>query len=222
MTRTLTLQAIEPVTHGTHHLTFGRPEGFTFQPGQAVELALLQDGWKDEGRPFTMVSQPDAPSLEFVIKSYPDHNGVTARIPSLGTGDQVACDGPFGAITDHGPGVFLAAGAGITPFISILKKHDREGVTGDTLIFSNKTDKDIILKETWDSLPGVTSVFVVTDQPDTAHHSGELDKTKLSELVSDHDQPFYICGPQGFVDAMRDALKDIGVSEDRLVIEDGW
>lgn len=36
----------------------------------------------------------------------------------------------FGAINDHGPGVFLAAAAGITPFIPILKKHQREGVTG--------------------------------------------------------------------------------------------
>jgi hypothetical protein len=222
MTLTLTLQDIEPVTHDTHHLSFARPEGFGFEPGQAVELALIQDGWKDEGRPFTMVSQPDAPNLDFVIKSYPDHNGVTARIPSLGKGDQVSCDGPFGAITDHGPGLFLAAGAGVTPFISILKKHDREGVTGDTLILSNKTDKDIILKDTWDSLSGVTPVYVATDQPDTAHRSGKLDKTALQDLVSDLDQPFYLCGPQGFVDAMRDTLKEIGVAGDRLIIEDGW
>ena len=222
MSHTLTLQQIAPVTHDTWHLTFNRPADFTFKPGQAAELALMRDGWRDEGRPFTMTSQPDQPSLEFVIKSYPSHDGVTEQIPTLGIGDQVSAEGPFGAITDHGPGVFLAAGAGVTPFIAILKKHQKEGTTGDHLIFSNKTDADIILKDTFDSLAGCETTYVVTDQEDTAHLHGMLDRKMLADLVSDKEQPFYICGPEGFVDAMRDALKEIGVMDDHIVTEDGW
>ena len=222
MTHTLVLQAIAPVTHDTWHLTFNRPPEFSFDPGQATELAIQKDGLKDEARPFTMISQPDDASLEFVIKSYPEHDGVTEHVPDLGIGDIVEADAPFGAITDHGKGVFLAAGAGITPFIAILKKHQREGVAGDTLIFSNKTDQDIILKDTWTSMAGVDPVFVVTDQDDTEHRKGQLGKSDLEELVSDLDQPFYICGPGGFVDAMRDALKEMGVKDDRIITEDGW
>ena len=90
---------------------------------------------------------PDDDTLEFVIKSYPDHEGATAQVPDLSIGDTASLDGPFGAITDRGPGVFLAAGAGITPFIPILRKHDREGLMdGCTLIFSNKTEADIIMQ----------------------------------------------------------------------------
>ena len=222
MPQTLTLQAIAPVTHDTWHLTFARPDGFDFQPGQASELTLPFDGIRDEGRPFTMVSQPSDTALEFVIKSYPEHDGVTEHVPELSVGDQVGCDGPFGAITDHGTGCFIAAGAGVTPFISILKKHEREGVAGDTLIFSNSTDRDIILKDTWESMSGVTPVFVVTDQEDTEHRKGRLDKAALGELIEEKDQPFYICGPQEFVDDMRDALKEIGVDEERIVTEEGW
>ncbi len=222
MTHTLVLQQVAPVTHDTWHLTFQRPAGFDFVPGQAAELAFDKDGIRGEGRPFTMVSQPDEPSLDFVIKSYPDHDGVTARLPDLAVGDTAAMEGPFGAIADRGPGVFLAAGAGVTPFIAILKKHQREGVTGDTLIFSNRTEADIILKDTWDSLPGVTPIHVITDEEDTAHRTGQLDRAALEELIEDVGQPFYICGPGGFVDAMRDALTGMGVAKDRLVIEDGW
>ncbi len=222
MPHTLVLQAIEPVTHDTHHLTFNRPPEFDFQPGQATELAFQKDGIKGEGRPFTMISQPGDPTLEFVIKSYPDHDGVTQHVPGLTVADIAEAADPFGAITDHGPGTFLAAGAGITPFIAILKKHQREGTAGDTLVFSNKTDADIILKETWDSMAGVTPIHLITDQDDTGHRKGKLDKAALEELAPDAGQPYYICGPGGFVDAMRDALKDMGVPEDRMVIEDGW
>ncbi len=222
MTYTLTLQDIVPVTHDTYQLTFNRPEGFEFEAGQATELTLQKEGWTDESRPFTMTSRPNDKHLEFVIKSYPDHDGVTEQIPTLGMTDQVKAADPFGAITDHGPGVFIAGGAGITPFISILRKQQEDGTSGSHLIFSNKTDKDIILQDMWQSMPGVETTFVVSDQKDTAHVKGRLDKTMLEDLVEDKGQPFYICGPGGMVDDVRSALKEMGVAEGRIYTEDGW
>ena len=222
MTHKLTLKSIAPVTHDTWHLIFDRPEGFDFEPGQATHWALDKDGWRDEDRAFTMTSHPEAQVVEFVIKSYPDHDGVTEQIPDMQPGDAIIAEDPAGAITDHGPGVFLAAGAGVTPFIAILDKHDREGVTGDHLIFANKTDRDIILKDKWDAMEGLRATHVISDQPDTAHERGQIDKDMLQDLLRDLDQTFYICGPQGFVDAMRDALTELSVPKDRMVIENGW
>ncbi len=222
MTYTLTLQDIAPVTRDTYQLTFNRPVGFEFEAGQATELTLQKDGWTDESRPFTMTSRPNDKHLEFVIKSYPDHDGVTEQIPTLEMTDQVKVADPFGAITDHGPGVFIAGGAGITPFISILRKQQEEGATGSRLIFANKTDKDIILQEMWQSMAGLETTFVVSDQDDTAHVKGRLDKATLSQMVDDKDQPFYICGPSGMVDDVRSALKEMGVPEGRIYTEDGW
>lgn len=222
MSHILTLQEIVPVTHDTYQLTFNRPDGFVFEAGQATELTLLRDGWRDEARPFTMTSRPNDPHLEFVIKSYPDHDGVTEQVASLKMTDQVSVTDPFGAITDRGPGVFIAGGAGITPFISILRKQQEEGATGSHLIFANKTDQDIILQQMWQSMPGVEATFVVSDQDDTAHVKGKLDKATLDGMIADHDQPFYICGPGGMVNDVRDALKDSGVSADNIHTEDGW
>ena len=223
MTYTLRLLEISPVTHDTYHLVFDRPEGFEFEPGQATHFALDRDGWRDKDRPFTMTSLPeDRAHVEFVIKSYPEHDGVTEQIPGLTRGDKVLAEDPAGAITDHGPGLFIAAGAGITPFIPILKKQTAEGVEGRHLIFANKPAKDIILKQTWDEMPGLKVDHVLSDDPGTAHHSGKLDRAMLERLVESTDQPCYLCGPRGFVNDIRDALKAMGVAEERIITENGW
>ena len=222
MTHVLTLQEIKPVTHDTYQLTFNRPDGFEFVAGQATELAIQKEGWEDEGRPFTMTSRPSDRHLEFVIKSYPDHNGMTEQIPKLGVGDQVKASAPFGAIKDYGPGVFLAGGAGVTPFISILRKQQEEGKSGSHLIFANKTDRVVILEDTWRSMPGLKATFVISDDQHTDHLSGMLDKSMLQKIIDVKDQLFYLCGPGAMVDDVRTALKEIGVAEDHIVTEEGW
>lgn len=223
MAYTLTLNTIEPVTHDTYHLRFDRPEGFDFTPGQATELTLMREGWKDEGRPFTMTSMPEDDSLDFVIKSYPDHDGVTEQIPTLKPGDEVKADDPFGAISDQGAGVFIAGGAGITPFIPILRRRARDGeMEGVQLIFSNLTEADIILRDEWEAVEGLTLNLLVTDEPKSPLASKMLDADLLNELMIAKNGPVYICGPGGMVDAVRDAAKSVGVPEDKIITEDGW
>ncbi|QUJ76392.1 flavodoxin reductase [Sulfitobacter albidus] len=222
MTHTLKLKAKEQLTPDTHRYVFERPANLDFKPGQATELTLLKEGWKDEGRPFTFTSLPDENALEFVIKSYPDHDGVTEQMAMMEPGDEVEITEPFGAITDHGPGVFIAAGAGITPFIPILESHDAKGQMDCTLIFTNETEKDIILRDKWKRMEGLRTVFTVTDQKDAGVETQVVDQDFLKAHVSDFGQTFYICGPQAFVDDIRDALRALGADEDKIVTEEGW
>ncbi|EAQ01711.1 putative flavodoxin reductase [Pseudooceanicola batsensis HTCC2597] len=224
MTHTLTLKRIEPVTHDTNHLWFDRPEGFEFRPGQAVELALDADGWRDEKRPFTFVSLPDEEDLEFVIKSYPDHDGVTERIGRLTPGDRVIIDEPWGAITDEGPGYFIAGGAGITPFVAVLRKRLAENghLEDCTLIFSNETERDIILRRDFERMNGLTTVFTVTGDSDPGDgvETRRIDRQFLSERIDPARGTYYICGPEPMIDDIETALRDLGVPEDRIVTED--
>jgi ferredoxin-NADP reductase len=218
---TLALRSIEPVTHDTHHLVFPRPKGFAFSPGQASELALDRDGWRDEWRPFTFVSDPDGDTLEFIIKSYPEHDGVTERIGRLSPGAQVRLKDPFGAIRDQGPGVFIAGGAGITPFIAILRERARRGsLDGCTLIFSNRCERDIILRQEFETMHGLVCVFTLTDEDTGTLPHRKVDGAFLDEVVKDYGQTFYLCGPHGMVDDVREALKARGASD--LVVEKGW
>ena len=224
MTHILTLQSKEQLTPDTHRYVFDKPEGLEFNAGQATELTLMKDGWRDEARPFTFTSSPDESALELTIKSYPDHDGVTEQLAKLEAGDTVKIVAPFGAISDHGPGVFIAAGAGITPFIPILDKHAAAGKMDCTLIFTNATEADVILREKWEAMEGLTTVFTVTNDTDADGQVKQtrVDKAFLKENLTRFDQTFYICGPEGFVNDVRNALKDLGADADKIVTEEGW
>jgi len=218
----LTLQSVTPVTHDVRRFRFDRPDGFAFEAGQATHMALDRDGWRDEDRPFTMASLPDEQGhIDFVIKIYPGHEGVTREMNGMQPGDRVLAEEPAGAITDHGPGTFLAAGAGITPFIPILDQHARDRRMDECLlVYANKSERDIILKDHWNRLPGLTSVHV-TDADDDGLPTGPVDAKMLDRVVH-RDRPVYLCGPPGFVDTMKSALDEIEFPDDKRVIEDGW
>ncbi len=222
MTHELTLRSKEQLTPDTYRYVFDKPAQLDFKPGQATELALMKDGWRDEGRKFTFTSLPDEDALEFVIKSYPEHDGVTEQMAKMEPGDKVSIDAPVGAITDHGPGTFIAAGAGITPFIPILEKHEAEGHMDCTLIFTNKTPKDIILREKWEAMKGLKTIFSVTDEPGEGAEHAKVDKAFLQKHIGQFGGTFYICGPGGFVDDIRAALKELGAEADKIITEDGW
>jgi ferredoxin-NADP reductase len=54
----------------------------------------------------------------------------------------------LGRIEYKGEGVFIAGGAGVTPFIAILRQLQAENkIANNKLIFTNKTANDIILKK---------------------------------------------------------------------------
>ncbi|WP_010137204.1 FAD-binding oxidoreductase [Oceanicola sp. S124] len=223
MTDLLTLKDRRRLTPDTHAYTFTRPEGFSFTPGHATELAIQREGWREKGRPFTFTSLPDADHLEFVIKSYPDHEGVTDQLPTLRAGEMVAIEAPFGALSDRGPGTFIAAGAGITPFLAILRaRAASRRLGGCRLIYTNKTAADIILHDELSALPGLTSHFTVTDEAAPGVEKARIDRGWLKGRIEDVSGRFYLCGPQGFVDDIRSALQDLGASRDMIHTEEGW
>jgi len=215
----LKLTRIEPVTHDTYHLVFDRPDTFDYRPGQGVELHVLKPGWEDKGRPFTPITLPHEPTLEFIIKSYPDHHGVTEQIGGMKPGDEVEMKGPFGAISDKGPGVFIAGGAGVTPMIAILRKHLHEHGTlaGSTLIFANRTEADIIWRERFEAMEGLTTAFVV-DEAGAGVPQQRVDREYLKQFVTPQTL-CYLCGPPPMMKAVRAALTDLGVAAERIVEE---
>ena len=82
------------------------------------------------------------PYLEFTIKTYNDHNGVTNELPKLKAGDELIIREVWGAIAYKGEGYFIAGGAGITPFISILRQLKKENqLNNNKLFFQIKLQK---------------------------------------------------------------------------------
>ncbi|MEC7819074.1 MAG: flavodoxin reductase [Pseudomonadota bacterium] len=222
MPHTMTLQSIRPITHNVHELTFERPEGYAFDPGQATDFALDRDGWRDEKRPFTFTSLPDAEHLQFTIKSYPSHDGVTEQIGQMTGGETVLIEDAWGAISDHGPGTIIAGGAGLTPFLSILRARQQEhgDLEGYRLIFANSCEKDIILREELERMPGLTLDLVLSDEDVDGIYHGQVDADYLDQSDLDFSQLFYLCGPPAMQEDVSTLLKARGVADDRLVHED--
>lgn len=198
-----------PVTHNVRHYRVERPRGYSFTPGQATEVTIDREGWRDKKRPFTFTSLPDAETLEFTIKSYFDHNGVTNELWSLGAGDRLILRDVWGTIQYRGPGTFIAGGAGVTPFIAILRHLNATGkIAGNRLIVSNRTEKDIILRDEFEAMEGLEVLWTLTDDPKSSLLQERIDKGFLARHVEDLKQNFYLCGPDPMVKDLRDLLDE--------------
>lgn len=223
MSYTVAIKSILQVTHDVNQFDFEKPDGYSFTPGQATEVSINKKGWKDEKRPFTFTSLNEDPDLQFTIKIYDDHDGVTKQIGKMKEGNEFIIDEPWGTIQYKGPGVFLAGGAGVTPFIAILRELHKKGtLNGNKLIFSNKTAKDVILREEFEEMLGDNFISVLTDEPgdNDIFLDGFIDKDFLAKHIDDFGQPFYVCGPMPFNEAMMKYLKELGAEPDSLVFEE--
>ncbi len=213
---------IEDVTHNVRRYRLERPEGYSFQPGQATEVSLDEEGWRDKKHPFTFTALADDPFLEFTIKSYfkTGGDGVTERLYGYKPGQSLVLRDVWGTITYKGPGTFIAGGAGVTPFIAILRDlHHRRKMAGHTLIVSNRTEADIILREEFESFAGLDIIWTVTDDPASSLLHEKINEAFLKQHVGSFEQNFYICGPDNMVRQLRGTLKELGANVENVTWE---
>ena len=220
MTHTVTLLMSQFVTHDVKHFIVCKPERFSIVPGQGVELAINRPGQREQGRPFTPTGLDADGVLEFTIKAYPAHAGVTQALHQLAPGAELLMSEPFGTIRYQGPGVFIAGGAGITPFLAILRELAGKGESGSqTLIFSNKAPRDVICEKELRHLLGERCMLTCTGVAAPGYDNRRVDHAYLEEKITDFKQRFYVCGPPPFMDAVNGALADLGARSESLVFE---
>ena len=213
---------IADVTHNVRRYTLEKPEGYSFKPGQATDVSLDEEGWRDNKHPFTFTALTDAPTLEFTIKSYFDTggDGVTERLYGYKPGQSLVIRDVWGTITYRGPGVFIAGGAGVTPFIAILRDlHRNRKLDGHTLIVSNKTEADIILRDEFEGFRGLETIWTVTGDPEAKLLHDRIDGKFLKAHVRDFARNFYLCGPDPMVAELRSTLKDLGANVENVTWE---
>jgi len=221
MSHKLEVTDILSLTHNVKRFRTPKPDGFSFQPGQATEVAIDLPSWKGEKRPFTFTSLPTDDYLEFVVKSYRNHNGVTNELDSITEGTQFLIDDPWGAIHYKGRGTFIAGGAGITPFISILRDLKIKGMLdGHQLIFSNKKGEDVILEAELQEMLGEDFISTLTLEHIEGHEFGRINMEFLKKHVQDFSQHFYVCGPDQMVKDITQALGQLGASADSITFEE--
>jgi ferredoxin-NADP reductase len=213
--------SIDLITHDVLQISAEKPDNLSFIPGQATEVSINKAGWQNQRRPFTFTSLPDDDQLQFTIKTYPARHGVTNELLKLKRNDELILNDVFGTIAYKSEGVFIAGGAGITPFISILRFLKARNETGNNLlIFANKTKNDIILKDEFSDLLGKNFINILSEEKVRGYSHGFITENFLTRHITDFSRNFYLCGPPPMMRSVEKILSDLKVDKNLIIREE--
>ncbi|KAF1323309.1 Nadh-cytochrome b5 reductase, partial [Globisporangium splendens] len=208
--RTFKVSKIEDVTHDTKRIVFDLP-GPDYEMGLSVASCLLTKA-KINGklvlRPYTPVNtNADKGVVELVVKGYPTGQ-MSKHIGGLQVGDTLDMIGPFVKF-EYEPNKYkkiglIAGGSGLTPVLQVAKEILRNPAdeTEVTLVFANKTEGDIILRDELDALQDKHPQFkvhYVLSQPSESWTGlrGHVTQEILQDLLPgpSDDHLVCVCGP---------------------------
>lgn len=211
----------EFINHDVKRFIVEKPPEYVFVPGQGTEVAINLPEWKDKLRPFTFTNLNSQNYLEFMVKIYPARKGVTYQLGKTNAGAELIIGEPFGAITYKGPGVFLAGGSGITPFLSIFRHlYKAQQLRGNKLIYSNRTVEDVILFQELQKMLKTDLIPFFSHENKIGFGYNRIDRNYLIAAIKDFSQFFYLCGPDAFVKDLSKILMDLGANLESLVVEE--
>lgn len=214
------VKSVNNITYNVLSIITERPPQFTFEPGQATTVAINKNGWEEAKRQFTFASTPNDNYLEFIIKTYPSHKSVTNELLQIRKDDELILNDVFGAINYKGTGVFIAGGAGVTPFISILRHLKAKNQIGiNKLIFANHTKADIILEEEFKKLLNGNFINILANEVNNGYPQGQITYDFLKQHCGTNNQYFYVCGPPPMMETVTNQLASLEVEEKNIVKE---
>lgn len=215
------VKSVSKITHDVLRIVTEKPLDFTFSAGQATELAINKEGWKNEIRPFTFTSLPSDDFLEFTIKVYPSHNSMTNELLNLKPGDELIIGDSWGTIGYKGEGTFIAGGAGVTPFISIFRfLNSKNEIGNNKLIFANKMKEDIIHEEEFKKMLGKNFINILSGEKTDEYSYGYITEDFLKQSGMDLTKHFYVCGPPPMMDAIELQLLSLKIDKKLIVKEE--
>jgi ring-1,2-phenylacetyl-CoA epoxidase subunit PaaE len=224
-------------TPDTISIYFEQPEPYLeYNAGQFITLLLDING-KEVRRSYSLCTSPFVdPYPGVTVKRVP--NGLMSNylMTYLRPGKTVEIMKPMGNFTttyhsqNENHFVLIAAGSGITPMMGILKSVlINEPKSKVTLLYCNRSEEQIIFKTALESLSSqhperLAVIHNLTKPSETwSGLAGRLDKARitqiLGETLSDVNSKYYICGPEGLMQAAREALQAAGVSKEKVFTE---
>lgn len=222
------------------HLEFSSLSQFQFTAGQFLIVTLPnfldQKTNQPLKRAYSIASPPEVKDyLELCVKNLKT-GGLSEQMAKLQVGDKINIQGPFGGFTlqhKYPKYLFLAGGSGISPLIC-MTKHLVAQKKGEEILFffSALTRCDLVyeeeLVEMQKEFPALKLVFgltnedwseVLADSP-WNKEQGIFTKEILQKHIKDTNYEVYLCGPKGFMDAMKAILFKLGFAKEQISYED--
>jgi ferredoxin-NADP reductase len=197
--------------------------GFDYQPGQYLGIGLLVDGrWRWRSYSLTSAPVKGARTVTITVKAMPEGFLSAHLVGGVTPGTIVRLAAPQGnfVLPDPAPPavLFITAGSGITPVMSMLRTLARRDQITDIIhLHSAPTADDVMFGAELDQLARDHPGYRL--QLRTTRSQGRLDLTRLDAEVPDwRDRQTWACGPEAMLDAAERAWSAAGVG-DRLHLE---
>lgn len=202
---------------------------FRYQPGQYIGIGILVEGrW--HWRSYSLTCPPDwnDPSrgsgrlISIAVKAMPEGFLSSHLVNGVKPGTVVRLQTPQGGFVLPYPPppkvLFLTAGSGVTPVMSMLRAMDRRDTVTDVVhLHSARTGDDVMfgaeLKELHRRHPGFESHLHLTSE------QGKFALADLDTRFPDwQERDTWACGPAGMLDEIEQHWREAGI-ENRLHIE---
>jgi len=222
--------SVTPEGPNTASFTFRAHSGSLFDllPGQFLTLEIPVPGGPLH-RTYTISSSPSRPrSISITVKAQENSIGTRWMLDHLTPGQQIKAIGPAGVFShlNHQAQkyLFISAGSGITPVMSMTTWMFDLGTEPD-IVFINcaKRPSEIIFRERLEHMasrvPGIDLHWVV-EQSDRYRswtgYRGMFNQLMLGLMAPDYlEREVFCCGPEPFMQAVREALQGLGFDMER-------
>lgn len=230
---------VDRVTPDAIAITFDVPEElrpvFQYKQGQYITVRVVIQG-VEHRRNYSLCSSPFAEEpMTIAVKRVLDGAVSQYLNDHAAPGLDLEVYPPMGNFTKEldpknaRTYVFFAGGSGITPILSILKSVLRvEEKSSLVLFYANRDVDSIIFANTIDALQVMNAhrfaLHHVLENNVTGFHTshvGRLDPTVVRSLLDTHvpnagDAEYFVCGPQGMMESVIDALHVKGIDDHRI------
>ena len=222
---------VVPETPRVKTIAFDVPDWPGHRAGQHVDVRLTaEDGYQAQ-RSYSIASVPDGTRVELTVERLEDGEVSPYLTDELRQGDRIELRGPVGGYfvwepAQGGPLLLVAGGSGVVPLMAMIRARAAAGSDVDTrLLLSSRSWEDVIYREELQRRggDGLTVVHTLTrsQPPGWTGYARRVDADMLAKLgPSPAELPgVYVCGPTPFVEAVAEALVQLGHEPHRVKTE---
>jgi ferredoxin-NADP reductase len=203
-------------------IAFGVPGWSGHRAGQHVDVRLTaEDGYQAE-RSYSIASAPAGTRVELTVERLGDGEVSPYLTEELRPGDQIELRGPVGGYfvweaSQGGPVLLVGGGSGVVPLMAMIRHRAATGSDVDMrLLFSSRGWEDVIYRDELARISGdglrVVHTLTRSRPPGWTGYARRVDAEMLAEVgPSPAERPhIYVCGPTPFVEAVAEALVQLG------------
>lgn len=225
-----TIAEVEPSTPSARVLHLDVPGWPGNLPGQHLDVRLTAEDGYQAVRSYSIASSGAGERVELGVDEVPDGEVSPYLVHDVARGDALEVKGPLGGYfvwheEDESPVQLIAGGSGIVPLIAMARARAASASTAPfRLLYSARRPADAMYREeiaSWHEGIDVTWTYTREAPEAWGGRVGRVSAELLKDAAwsPDRSPAVFVCGPTGFVEAVANALVDLGHDPARVRTE---